>query len=70
MIRGIKSRPFEDNPDRCVHFAQRLLVAFWTARQRLVVERLLAFELNATVFAAISVNRHTSPHLLEYLKIK
>ncbi len=61
MIRGIKPRSLEDNPDRRINFPQSVFVALWTTNQGRIVETLLLFKPNPAIFAMICIDRHLSP---------
>jgi len=59
MIGRVESGSLENDTYGQIHFAQRLLIAFWASRQGRIVKALLAFKLYSTIFAPVCINRHT-----------
>ena len=60
MIRGVKAFSFKYDTHRKIDFPQRLFVALRATFEGRIVEMLASIELNAAVFAAISVYWHAT----------
>ena len=61
VVGGVKARALENDPNRLVHLAQRLLRALRAARQRWIAEFLLSVKLYTAIFASVSVYWHKNP---------
>lgn len=60
MVGRIKTGAFKYDPHRLVDFPQGFFVAFRATREWLIAERLLAIELDTTIFTPIGIDGHTN----------
>ena len=63
VVSDIKTRPFENNPNRLENLVQRFFIALRADGQMVISEFLSLVELDSTTTTSVSINWHYHPRI-------